>query len=72
MPKSTPSPTNSTKNATEIRLKEPTIASPSAAVIDNPTNRLRNTAAMMRHDRSASQRMMSTPSNAASVSRTAL
>ncbi len=36
MPKSTPSPTNSTANATDSRLNEPTMARPNAVVIDRP------------------------------------
>ena len=41
MPKSTPRPMNSTANATEIRLSAPTIANPTAEVIESPTRRLR-------------------------------
>src|SRR3954452_16406620 len=72
MPKSTPSPTNSTKKAIDIRLNEPTIASPIAAVAASPTIRLKKTDRMIFHERSASHRMIRTPSTAASVSRTAL
>ncbi len=60
MPKSTPRPTNSTANAIESRFSEPTIISPSAVVIDNPINRLTNTAKMILAECSASQRMIST------------
>ena len=60
MPKSTPRPTNSTANATEIRFSAPTIIKPSAAVTAKPTARLRNTARMIRGECSASQRITST------------
>ena len=36
MPKSTPRPTNSTANAIDSRLSEPTINRPTAVVIDKP------------------------------------
>ncbi len=45
---------------------------PSAAVAARPTARLKNTAAMIFQERSASQRMIRTPSTAVNVSRTAL
>ncbi len=50
-------PTNSTAKAIEIGLSEPTIASPSAAVIARPTKMLISTATMILADRSASHRM---------------
>ena len=62
MPKSTPRPTNSTKNATEITLKAPTRRSPAAAEMASPANRLSATALMMRNERSASHRITSTAS----------
>ena len=40
------------------------MASPSAAVAASPTIRLKNTAAMIFQERSASQRMIRTPSTA--------
>ena len=58
--KSTPSPTNSTKNAIEIRLKAPTRNNPAAAEIAKPNVRVTMTAAMVRIDRSASHRMTRT------------
>ena len=60
MPKSTPRPTNSTANAIDSRLSEPTIIRPTAVVIERPTNRLTNTAKMIFAECSASQRMTST------------
>ena len=62
MPKSTPSPTNSTANAIESRLNEPTIARPAAVVIDRPMKRLTNTAKMIFAECSAIQRINSTTS----------
>ena len=43
------------------------MASPIAAVIERPTSRLTNTARMMRDDRSASHRMVSTTTMVAAV-----
>ena len=48
------------------------MARPSAAVAASPTIRLKNTAAMIFQERSASQRMIRTPNTAVSVSRNAL
>ena len=62
MPKSTPSPTNSTANAIESRFSEPTIIRPAAVVIASPMNRFRNTAKMIFAECSAIQRMTSTTS----------
>src|SRR5712672_2189662 len=60
MPKSTPRPMNRTAKATEIRLSAPTKANPIAAVMERPTIKLTKTAKMIRHDRKASHRMVST------------
>src|SRR5436189_190374 len=60
MPKSMPSPTNSTKNATEIKLNAPTRNKPQATEIARPTVMLTTTAKMMRNERSASHRITST------------
>ena len=60
MPKSTPRPTKSTANATEMMLSAPTITNPSAAVIDKPMNSAITTATMIRNDFSAIQRIRST------------
>ena len=48
------------------------MASPSAAVAASPTIRLKNTAAMIFQERSASHSTISTPATAVSVSRNAL
>ncbi len=48
------------------------MARPRAAVVASPTIRLKNTAAMIFQERSASQRMIRTPSTAVVVSRNAL
>ena len=63
MPKSTPRPTNSTANATEIGLSAPTIHSPTAAVRISPTTRLTSTAKMMRAFLSASHSTRQTSSD---------
>ena len=55
-----PSPTNSTKNATEIRLNAPTRNKPHAAETARPAVMLTATAKMMRNERSASHRITST------------
>ena len=65
MPKSTPRPTNSTANAIDSRLSEPTIIRPSAVVIARPMKRLTNTAKMIFAECSASHRMTSTTSDGA-------
>src|SRR6266478_2147246 len=62
MPKSTPSPTNSTANAIESRFSEPTIHSPTAVVMERPIKRFRNTAKMIFVECSAIQRINSTTS----------
>ena len=62
MPKSTPSPTNRTANATDSRFSDPTIIRPTAVVMDRPMKRLTNTAKMIFAECSASQRMTSTTS----------
>ena len=54
MPKSTPSPTNSTANATEIRLNAGKIISPKLAVSASPTTRHATIATTVRTDRTAS------------------
>ena len=61
--KSTPRPTNSTMNATEIMFSEPTIARPSAAVTTRPTNSVTSTEPIIRFERSASHRITSTASS---------
>ena len=53
MPKSMPSPTNNGMNATEIKLKRPTIASPSAAVTTNPAAVVARIAPIIAADRVA-------------------
>ena len=57
MPKSTPSPTNSAANATEIRLSCPTITSPSAAVMTRPHKVVVSTAMMSFGERKARNRI---------------
>ena len=47
MPKSTPRPTNSTANATEIGLKAPASINPTAVVIASPSISAIDTAAMI-------------------------
>jgi hypothetical protein len=61
-----PSPTNSTKNATESGFSVPTSAKPSAAAMASPQTRAIRVARMVRQERSASHRISST---AASVTR---
>ncbi len=51
---------NSTKNATEMTFTAPTRNRPSAAAIARPQARLISAAMTIRHDRSASHRMMTT------------
>ena len=58
-----PSPTNSTKNATEIKLNAPTRNRPHATETARPSVMLTATAKMMRNDRSASHRMRRTASS---------
>ena len=59
MPKSTPSPTNSGMNATEIRLSWPTASSPSAVVTIRPAMVVPRIAVTIRHERIASQSVSS-------------
>ncbi len=60
IPKSTPRPTNSTANATEIGLKAPASISPTAVVIASPSISAIDTAAMIFGECSAIHRMNST------------
>ena len=60
MPKSTPRPTNSTANATEIRFSAPTIIKPRAVVTIRPSEIVNATAPMIFGECSASHRMNST------------
>ena len=60
MPKSTPIPTNSIANATEMMLSAPTISRPSAAVTTRPPSRSTNTASTSFIERSASHRISRT------------
>ena len=57
MPKSTPRPTNSTKNAIDIRLNECAMMSATAVVIDRPMASVISTARMIRGECNASHRM---------------
>ena len=58
-----PSPTKSTKNATEIRLSAPTRNRPQAAETARPSVMLTATAKMIRAERNASHRIARTASS---------
>ena len=59
MPKSTPSPTNSGMNATEIRLNRPTASNPTALVTTSPATIVARIAPTSRTDRVANHNVAS-------------